>query len=81
MCFVTGSTWTWAIGNIAPTFKKRYRELQFVINNISNRALDFYSDFYIDGEQRKNRYVYEVVHDIDPQSPHYGLITVEKSVG
>lgn len=59
-------------------FKKRYRELQFVINNISNRALDFYSDFYIDGEQRKNRYVYEVVHDIDPQSPHYGLITVEK---
>lgn len=59
-------------------FKKRYRELQFVINNISNKALDFYSDFYIDGEQRKNRYVYEVVHDVEPSSPTYGLITVEK---
>ncbi len=59
-------------------FKKRYRELQFVINNISNQALDLYTDFYIDGEQRKNRYVYEVVHDVDPESPRYGLITVEK---
>lgn len=61
-------------------FKKRYRELQFVINNISNQALDFHSDFYIDGEQRKNRYIYEVVHDIDPASPNYGLITVEKKL-
>lgn len=61
-------------------FKKRYRELQFVLNNLSNRALNFYTDFYIDGEQRKNRYTYEVMQEKDPESPNYGLITVEKKL-
>ena len=59
-------------------FKKRYRELQFILNNISNLALNFYTDFYIDGEQRKNRYTYQVVQELDTQSPNYGLLTVEK---
>lgn len=59
-------------------FKKRYRELQFVINNVSNLALDFATDFFIDGEQRKSQFSYEVVQEVDPQSPDYGLITVEK---
>ena len=59
-------------------FKKRYRELQFVINNMSNNSLVFYTDFFIDGEQRKNRFAYQVAQNIDPTSPDYGVITVEK---
>ena len=59
-------------------FKKRYREMQFVINNISNQALRFYTDFFIDGEQRKSKYRSEIVHNVDPDSPEYGIITVEQ---
>lgn len=59
-------------------FKKRYRELQFVINNLSNKSLNFYTDFFIDGEQRRSHYTYEVVQETDPEDPDYGLMTVEK---
>lgn len=62
-------------------FKKRYRELQFVINNRSNKTLKFYTDFFIDGEQRRNRYTYQVLHNIDPDSPRFGEITMEKILG
>jgi hypothetical protein len=61
-------------------FKKRYREMQFVINNISNRALNFYTDFYIDGEERKDRYTYSVVQELDTNSPNYGIITIERQL-
>jgi hypothetical protein len=60
-------------------FKKRYREIQFVINNISNLPLKFYSDFYIDGETRKDHHVYSVVQELDSSSPNYGTITVERT--
>lgn len=59
-------------------FKKRYRELQFVINNRSNNILNFYTDFYIDGEQRASKYRYEVTHVVDSTSPHYGEVIVEQ---
>jgi hypothetical protein len=59
-------------------FKKRYREMQFVINNISNLALSFYTEFYIDGEQRKSRYKSQVVQELDTSSPKYGIITIEQ---
>lgn len=59
-------------------FKKRYRECQFIINNRSNQPLGFYTDFFIDGEQRKNKYKYIIVQDTDPTSPTYGVLTIEK---
>lgn len=59
-------------------FKKRYRELQFVINNRSTAALKFYTDFFIDGEQRRSHYMYQVVQNVDPASPEYGSITIER---
>ena len=62
-------------------FKKRYRELQFVINNRSTKGLKFYTDFFIDGEQRRNHYMYQVIHNVDPTSPNYGEITVERVLG
>lgn len=62
-------------------FKKRYRELQFVINNRSTAALKFYTDFFIDGEQRRSHYMYKVVQNVDPASPEYGSITIERTLG
>lgn len=58
--------------------KKRYREVQIKINNVSKQQLRFYTDFYIDGGRRQSSYKYEIQHDIDPLSPNYGLIFVER---
>ena len=62
----------------ASNFKKRYRELQFTINNISLNALQFYVSFLIDGALRKSWYGYEIVQDTDPASPTYGVISVHR---
>lgn len=39
-------------------FKKRYRELQFKINNVSQQNMKAYLAFYIDGEERKTMFKY-----------------------
>ena len=62
----------------ASNFKKRYRELQFTINNISLNALQFYVSFLIDGALRKSWYGYEIVQDTDPASTTYGVISVHR---
>ena len=62
----------------ASNFKKRYRELQFTINNISQRPLQFYTAFLIDGAPRKTWYGYEIVQDLDPESENYGVISVHR---
>ena len=45
--------------------KKRYREIQFKINNLSRRALQFGSMFYIDEQIRKDLYNYAVEQQDD----------------
>lgn len=62
----------------ASNFKKRYRELQFTINNISLSALQFYVAFLIDGALRKSWYGYEIVQDTNPESTTYGVISVHR---
>ena len=62
----------------ASNFKKRYRELQFTINNTSLNALTFYVAFLIDGALRKSWYGYKMVQDTDPASPTYGVISVHR---
>lgn len=64
----------------ASNFKKRYRELQFTINNMSLSALQFYVSFLIDGALRKSWYGYEIVQDTDPTSPTYGVISVHRAL-
>lgn len=59
-------------------FKRRYREIQFLINNISNKALKFYTEFMLDGEIRKDMYTSQVTQELDPTDPDYGQITIEK---
>lgn len=64
----------------ASDFKKRYREFQLKINNTSQKELKFYTSFRIDSELRKDFYKYTTVHHIDPQSPLYGTITVDREL-
>ena len=59
-------------------YKKRYREFQLKFNNISQVELKFFTDFSIDGEERKSFHRYEVRHETDPNSPDYGLLYVEQ---
>lgn len=61
-------------------FKKRYRELQFTLNNTSQVDLYFYTDFYIDGAPRKQTAQYDVVVNTDAESDNYGLLSVERSL-
>lgn len=60
--------------------KKRYREIQLKLNNISQNPLKFYTEFLIDGDLRKPMYKYTTVHNQDPQDPDYGLITVVREL-
>jgi hypothetical protein len=60
--------------------KKRYRELQFNINNIDLQKLSFYTGFIIDGEERREYNKYNVVHITDVNSPDYGTLVLERSL-
>lgn len=55
--------------------KKRFRELDFVVNNRSKQTLLFNCTFILDDEERQGTYVYEKYIDLDPNSPTYGTIT------
>ena len=60
--------------------KKRFREIQFTVNNLSRSKLNFYSAFTVDDETRKDMYKYDTVHITDPADPNYGLIYVERTI-
>lgn len=58
--------------------KKRYREVQFVLNNKTSTRLSMYADFMIDGEVRRNHEEYVMQHNTDPSSPDYLTIYMER---
>lgn len=62
----------------ATDYNKRYRELQIKLNNISGESLRFHTDFFIDGEIRRRMYRYKTTHNVDPESPDYGLLSMER---
>lgn len=60
--------------------KKRYRELQFKINNVSQQALQFGTEFMIDDDLRRNLFNYDVKQITDdPSDTSYGYLYVERS--
>ena len=59
--------------------KKRYREVQFKINNIANKPLYYATTFYIDDVMRKDMFKYETRIDADPASASYGTLYLNKS--
>lgn len=58
-------------------FKKRFREIQFRVSNLSLEKLQFHTEFSIDGDIRQRFYKYEVEHLTDPNDPNYGLIYIK----
>lgn len=52
-------------------WKKRYRELQFKINNTSQKQLKFNLDFVVDSEVRKSSITYEAVYNPEEGKVHY----------
>ena len=60
-------------------YNKRYRELQFQLNNIDGSNLEFGLEFQIDGQTRLDYYNYEVEHVTDENNPNYGLLYVSAS--
>lgn len=61
-------------------FKKRYRELQFKINNIDMQKLEFYTGFLIDGEERRDYNNYKAIHIVDSADPRYGTVVMERAL-
>lgn len=59
---------------------KRYRELQFHINNIDAANLDFGMEFRLDGQSRKSLYAYEVQEIADEFEGDTGVIFLQTSM-
>lgn len=60
-------------------FKKRYRELQFKLNNFAQIDLTFYTQFWIDGYLRQDESSYKINQVVDPNDPRYGVITYDRT--
>ena len=56
---------------------KRYREMQFQINNLDYRKLTFGMDFLIDGENRMTFIQYDTEQVIDETNERYGMVYIE----
>lgn len=56
---------------------KRYRELQFQLNNLDFRKLQFGLDFLLDGEKRKTFVYYSTEQVVDTTNDNYGLVYIE----
>lgn len=61
----------------AVDIKKRFREVQFSINNASQKALTFYTSFIVDGNLRKDMRGYITKMMVDPDDPKTGVLLVE----
>ena len=58
--------------------KKRYREIQFKINNLSQKALQFGTEFLIDDKMRKSMFRYQTRHITAEESDDYGYLYIEQ---
>jgi hypothetical protein len=65
---------------LSSDYKKRFREIQLKIHNLSEERLNFYTEFLIDGYLRSSKFRYFVAHTTDPQDPNYGLITMDREL-
>ena len=65
-------------GNVAidDTHTKRFREVQFNLANLENKAIDFYVDFKIEGIEKVSATNYIVEHVTDKNDPQYGKIFI-----
>lgn len=59
-------------------YKKRFRELQFKLNNYAQVDLKFYTQFMIDGYVRQDEADYLVQKVIDKDDPRNGIISYDR---
>lgn len=64
--------------NHMASWKKRFREIQFVVNNTTQQVLRFQTAFLMDDDTRKGFYKYQTSFIDDPTDPNYGLLYVER---
>lgn len=59
-------------------YKKRFRELQFMINNLTGDDLEFYPNFIIDDDNRKPLFTYTTEVVTDTEAENYGQLYVSR---
>lgn len=57
--------------------KKRFRQVQFRVNNITSATLNFYTSFIIDNDVRKQYCTFETTEVTDPDADDYGTVYVD----
>lgn len=57
--------------------KKRFRQVQFRVNNLCSETLKFYTSFAVDNDVRKNYCNFETTEITDPDADDYGAIYVD----
>lgn len=67
--------------DIDDTTVKRFRELQINLVNVEKSEIGFYTDFFVDGNEKIHSARYEVQHITDPNDPEYGVIYVVPFMG
>ena len=60
-------------------YKKRYREVQFQINNLDQKDMQFGMDYILDGAPRGIFYKYETTQAIDEMDPDYGIVYIDST--
>lgn len=57
--------------------KKRFRQVQFRVNNLYSETLKFYTSFAVDNDMRKNYCNFETTEITDPEAEDYGSVYVD----
>lgn len=62
-----------------PVTKKRYRSVEFRVNNLSDIELGFNTEFMVDDEDRMEMFQYTTELITDPEDPMYGWTIVDQA--
>ena len=57
--------------------KKRFRQVQFRVNNLESGSLKFYTGFAVDNDVRKSHSAFETTEITDPDADDYGSVYVD----
>ena len=60
-------------------YKKRYREIQFQINNLDKTNMQFGMEYILDGAPRRVFYKYDVSQAIDEMDENYGVVYIDST--
>ena len=63
--------------NVEPDIKKRFRQVQFRVNNPFSDTLKFYTSFAVDNDVRKMHTRFETTEITDPEAEDFGAIYVD----